>query len=489
MLKKISKITVPNDPAYIGSVLSFSKELALKIGFSEREALEIDVALSEACENVIMHAFDPYEDESFVISFEVLDDGLKILIDEMGMPFSANMVSRGKETPGLHAMRENMDEVRFINRGKEGKELELYKYLKGRHVEEIFSDVELTPYQTCEIPALTTKYTFRQMEPSESEDVSRCIYRAYKYTYLNEDLYFPERIEARNRDGRMISFVAVTDSNEVVAHFALLPKPNGKAAEVGIAIVVPEHRKKKLMKILLHKLIVEAKHRGFLALYGNAFTMHILSQRTNLKFDFVESALQLGVFPPGAIRVMCEKGLKGAGNVMTFFKYLKYPSENEIFLPTRHEEMIRKIYVNLGVKKEFKASPMDHPIPQRKESEIYLSIKPFHKTVYVEVKEPGLDLGKRLKAKRMELADKGFNAIYVDLDMSNPYTPWATEKLEEIGFFFSGVFPEFYSSDALRLQYYITDVIYNEIETASDFAAELKKYVQMLDPKWAALHA
>ncbi|MBE9531410.1 MAG: ATP-binding protein, partial [Proteobacteria bacterium] len=120
MLKKISSITVPNDPAYIASVLFFSRELALKIGFSKNEAIEIGIALGEACENVIMHAFDPYEDESFVITFEVLDDGLKILIDEMGMPFSENMSVRGKETPGLHAMRENMDEVRFINRGKEG---------------------------------------------------------------------------------------------------------------------------------------------------------------------------------------------------------------------------------------------------------------------------------------------------------------------------------------------------------------------------------
>ena len=489
MLKKISKITVPNDPAYIGSVLSFSKELALKIGFSKRESLEIGIALSEACENVIMHAFDPYEDESFDITFEVLDDGLKILIDEMGMPFFANMASRSEEAPGLHAMRENMDEARFINRGKEGKELELYKYLKGHHVEELFSDMELTPYQVCEIPALTMKYTFRLMTPSEAVDVSRCIYRAYKYTYLNEDLYFPERIEARNRDGRMISFVAVTESGEVVAHFALLPRPNGKAAEIGIAVVVPEHRKKKLMKILLHKLVVEAKSRGFLVLYGNAFTMHTLSQKTNLNFDFSESALQLGVFPPRTIGIMCDKKLKGAGNVITFFKYLKYPAENKIFLPARHAEIIKKIYAGFGVKKEFMTSHMDHLLPQMEESEIHLSIKPFHKTAYVEIREVGQDLDKRLKAKRMELADKGFNAIYVDLDLSNQRAPWGIEKLEEIGFFFSGIFPEFYSSDALRLQYYITDVIYSEIETASDFASELKKYVQMLDPKWAALHA
>jgi anti-sigma regulatory factor (Ser/Thr protein kinase)/GNAT superfamily N-acetyltransferase len=489
MLKKNSSITVPNDPAYIGSVLSFSKELASSLGFTEREALEIGIALSEACENVIMHAFDPYEDESFTVSFEVLDDGLKILVDEMGMPFSAGIGEEGKETPGLHAMRENMDEVRFINRGKEGKELELYKYLKGRHVEELFSDVELTPYQSCDIPAKTTKYTFRQMEPSEAADVSRCIYRAYKYTYLNEDLYFPERIEARNRDCRMISFVAVTDSSEVVAHFALLPRPNRKSAEVGVAVVVPEHRKKKLMKILLHKLVVEAKKRGFLALYGNAFTMHTLSQRTNLKFDFSESALQLGVFPPGTIGIMCDKGLKGAGNVLTFFKYLKYPTENEIFLPIRHEKTLKKIYTGLGIKKEFKTGSLNPAPPKREESEIYLSIKPFHKTAYVEIKEAGLDLDRRLKAKRMELADKDFNAIYVDLDLSNPHTPWAAEKLEEIGFFFSGLFPEFYASDALRLQYYMTDVIYDEIETASEFALELKNYVQRLDPKWVALNA
>ena len=50
------------------------------------------------------------------------------------------------------------------------------------------------------------------MQPEEAVYVSRCIYKTYRHTYLNEDLYFPEKISAMNRDGRMISSVAVSDA-------------------------------------------------------------------------------------------------------------------------------------------------------------------------------------------------------------------------------------------------------------------------------------
>jgi serine/threonine-protein kinase RsbW len=296
MLKKTSKLIVPNDPGYINGVTSYCREISRRAGFSTKETDEIGTALKEACENVVTHAFDPYEDESFTITFELLSDGIKIIVDEMGLPFTFKAEGEVEDSPGLHAIEEKMDRVLYINRGKEGKELQLFKYLKGKHVEELFTEAELKPYEFCELPSKDVKFCIRLMRPEEAIEISRCIYRTYKYTYLNEDLYFPERIETMNRDGRMVSSVAVTRNDEVIAHFALLPRPNGKVAEIGVAVVDPKYRGRGLMQLLLNYLIEKAKERGFIALFGNAFTMHTMSQRTNLKFGFQETALQLGPF-------------------------------------------------------------------------------------------------------------------------------------------------------------------------------------------------
>ena len=101
---------------------------------------------------MITHAFEPFDDESFTLTFEILKDGLKIIIDEMGLPYSPGQNKKVKDTPGLHAMEENMDNVLYINKGKDGKELQLIKYLKGRHIEDLFTEDELKPYDFCEDP-------------------------------------------------------------------------------------------------------------------------------------------------------------------------------------------------------------------------------------------------------------------------------------------------------------------------------------------------
>jgi serine/threonine-protein kinase RsbW len=77
MLKKTSKLIVPNDSGYIKGAISYCNEISRRVGFSKKETREIGMALNEACTNVVTHAFDPYEDESFTITFEILSDGIK----------------------------------------------------------------------------------------------------------------------------------------------------------------------------------------------------------------------------------------------------------------------------------------------------------------------------------------------------------------------------------------------------------------------------
>lgn len=488
MVKGVSKLIIPNDTRYVDGVVSYSERLSVKLGFSEAESAEIAVALAEACENVITHAFDTYDDETFTITFEVLSDGIRIIIDEMGLPFSAARARQAKDTPGLHVIEENMDTAVFINRGKNGKELQMTKHLKGAHVTESFGPEDLKPYETCELPPSGKEFTVRLMRPEEALEVSRAIYRSYRYTYLKEDLYFPDRIAAMNRDGAMISAVAVTPRGEVAGHFALMPRPNMRSAEIGAAVVEPKYRKRGLMKRQLEFLIEEAARRGFVNLFGNAFTMHELSQRTNLKFGFHETGLQLAVIPPGSVKVQKDCGLTGPGHVINFFKYLRKSDQQRVFLPPAHEDILKEIYSRLGVERSFEPGEVSATLAE--EAVINLTVKPHHKTAFIDIESFGKDLDRRVKAKLVELGNKGTNAVYVNLELGDPFTPEATERLQALGFFFSGLLPDFSGGDVLRLQYYSyynTDVDYDEIHAYSPFARELVAYVRGFDPRSRAV--
>ncbi len=481
MLKKTSTLRVPNDLGYIKCITAYCREVSRRMGFSSLETRQINRALSGALLNVMTQAFNPYEDESFDVSFEVQSDGLQIRIDDMGLPFSFSIKESRKAAPGLGELEKNVDRVVFVNRGKKGKELLLFKYLKGRHVEDIFTPGELRPFGVCEIPARGEDLEIRLMRPEEATEVSRCIYRTYRYTYLKEDLYFPERIEAMNRGGKMVSIVAVNGKGEVVGHFAIMPRPNGKVAEIGVAVVMPSYRGRGIMKKMLTRLMDEATRRSLYALYGNALTIHALSQRANIKFGFHETALQLGWIPPGSTKVIKEHGLKGAGNILTFFKYLMETDPYPVFIPESYRAMLERIYSGLGLMRL-----LEPPIPITRavlteESEINLKLKPHHRTAIIEVRRFGKDFLERLGTKTSELSKRDFNALYMDMELRDPFTPEAVLMAEDLGFFFSGLLPDFSGGDVLRLQRYSTRVYYDEIHTSSAFGSELTEYIRKED--------
>jgi serine/threonine-protein kinase RsbW len=184
---------------------------------------------------------------------------------------------------------------------------------------------------------------------------------------------------------------------------------------------------------------------------------------------------------------MRDRALKGAGHVLSYFKYIGEPEKYKVFCPPRHTDMLEGIYGVLGVRRSFGSAKGLKAAPLLDESSLQLSIKPFHRTATIEVRGYGADIAKRIEAKLVELQNKGFNALYLELPLKDPYTASATGRLEELGFFFSGLLPDYSDGDILRLQYYNTEVVYDEIGTCSPFASELVNYIKSLDPKWRAL--
>jgi len=69
------------------------------------------------------------------------------------------------------------------------------------------------------------------------------------------------------------------------------------------------------------------------------------------------------------------------------------------------------------------------------------------------------------------------DCIYIDLPLSQPETADECRSIEEMGFFFSGIIPEFLDADALRLQYLNNvDLNLENVVLVTDFAKELLEY-------------
>jgi len=81
-----------------------------------------------------------------------------------------------------------------------------------------------------------------------------------------------------------------------------------------------------------------------------------------------------------------------------------------------------------------------------------------------------------------ELCFNKIDCVYLDMPLGDPSTAVLCADMERMGFFFSGVIPELFEGDVLRLQYLNNVRVFPEKVTVySDFGKELFKYV--LDAK------
>ena len=140
-------IETPVDGSYLAYIRSLIGDLARKVGFTEDDVAQIEMAVDEACSNVIAHAYAPKKEwrwKSFNpdIRLDVRVEGNRLVIEirDHGQRFDFaayqpdEIEGRIKEMKphgyGIFIMRKFMDKVQYSSNKKTGNTLRLVKYLK-----------------------------------------------------------------------------------------------------------------------------------------------------------------------------------------------------------------------------------------------------------------------------------------------------------------------------------------------------------------------
>jgi serine/threonine-protein kinase RsbW len=109
----------------IPQIKNMLERIMTSSGFSEHEVLEAQLALEEACTNIIMYAY-PSGDGMIYVSVEAADGVLKITIVDQGVPFDTENhaavlpTGRLEDRPvgglGIYIIKRLMDEVSYERR-------------------------------------------------------------------------------------------------------------------------------------------------------------------------------------------------------------------------------------------------------------------------------------------------------------------------------------------------------------------------------------
>ncbi|MBM3299969.1 MAG: ATP-binding protein [Deltaproteobacteria bacterium] len=493
-----SRLTVPADQSYLDVVAAYVGQTATLLGFDEQDRRSIEVATREATANVVDHAFAQWENGNIEISCERVPLGLQIVVKDLGEPFDPDSIpecpqDRDSATEsirgcGVFTMKDSMDEVHFRNLGPNGKETVMVKYLKTATIADYVAACELGHilHDEEQVPAEKhhVNVVIRAMEPSEAIEVCKCVYRAYGYSYTFEDLYYPDRIIALNKSGKVYSAVAVTDQGEVAGHAALVKyHENAMIAETAVGVVKPEFRSQGILNRFEEHLIDKARSMGLMGLFGRPVTTHTYSQQVGLRYGMRDCAILLGYVPQTAsFRGIAQKLLQRE-TLLTHFMYLTEPSRLAIFPPNHHADMIARLYAQLGVHAEIPFASEDSADPIDSDAVLNTAVYGSSGIAKIEVKRNGKNAIPLVRRTLHDLRIKHVDVIHLYLSLFDPQTSGIVKPLEDLGFFFAGILPGALPDDALILQY-LNNVPfdYSRVKVASETAQELLSYIERLDP-------
>ena len=133
------ELTVDGRLENLATIADFVAKAAQASGLDERATFEVQMAVDEACTNVIQHSYGGEGKGEIALRCELADGDFVVTIRDHGRPFNpeavpppnltSSLAERREGMLGLYFMRQLMDEVRF-RFDAEGNKLTMVKKIQ-----------------------------------------------------------------------------------------------------------------------------------------------------------------------------------------------------------------------------------------------------------------------------------------------------------------------------------------------------------------------
>ena len=132
-----NQLTVPGYYKNLARIGDFVYRAAIKAGLDERAGYALQMAVDEACANIIEHAYGGEGKGQIDLVYQLQEEGLQIIIYDQGRPFDpAQVTELDIKTPlnkrqlggmGVFFMHRLVDRVEFEFGTPRGNQLRLFK--------------------------------------------------------------------------------------------------------------------------------------------------------------------------------------------------------------------------------------------------------------------------------------------------------------------------------------------------------------------------
>jgi serine/threonine-protein kinase RsbW len=133
-------LKIPSRTDNLELIRSFVSNIAAMVGFDADETYKIELAVDEACANVVKHAYEQkHSDHQIDLVIEIDVDKLVIIISDQGKGFDIKKVlSKDMKEYlaemrvgglGIHLIKALMDDVEFVSKPGTRTQVKMTKYL------------------------------------------------------------------------------------------------------------------------------------------------------------------------------------------------------------------------------------------------------------------------------------------------------------------------------------------------------------------------
>jgi serine/threonine-protein kinase RsbW len=135
--KYVKQLTIQASTECLSEVRHFISDVSKRIGFQKKQIGEIELAVDEACTNIIKHAYQNSGLNSIELTVRDLSDRIQITLRDTGIPFDPKMYkkpnlenrikNRLRGGVGIYLILNLMDKVEYDVR-EDGNVTSMYKY-------------------------------------------------------------------------------------------------------------------------------------------------------------------------------------------------------------------------------------------------------------------------------------------------------------------------------------------------------------------------
>jgi len=281
-----TRVELPPSTAFLGPALDLIEGFASRAGMEPAERTTLREASEMAIDLVMRSNREGESDQRVAVDIFETNGNLTVEVLNRGVPIFVS-----NQTKLFNEFARRLDSLSIENLGRQGQTLVLGKRL-GEEALRRRSDA-INPADSC--ADLSGEVTIREIRPGEEAALSQLFYFVYGYNYINDVVYFPEKLREKIESGQLISIVGALADGRLVGHVGLVKwNDNPTVYEPCLGVTDPRLKSRGLFSQIFQKTMERVNETPMQYCFFDFVTNHDLSQRFVSRYQPCDLALFVG---------------------------------------------------------------------------------------------------------------------------------------------------------------------------------------------------